>query len=75
MLTITITSYDESDDTFTADCDDSLSHLTYPISLPASIIPYIAHEACCDTDDLPHGLVDKSFTLTNPVLEVYAKPA
>lgn len=73
MLTINITAYDEHNDVFTADCDDSLLGASYPMTLPASLLPYIAHEACGraneSEDGAPWGLIGETFTLTNPHIE------
>ncbi|CAG9228716.1 hypothetical protein BVI1335_70084 [Burkholderia vietnamiensis] len=63
MLKITINSYDESNDVFSCECDDSQAGTNYPIELPACVLPYIARETCDACECLPFDLIGKAFTL------------
>lgn len=73
-LLITINEYDEAIDSFNCDCEDSLAdNRVHPITIPACLMPYIAHDICTESEDLPHGLCGKLFHLTNPVIDIYAR--
>ena len=64
MLNITVANYDESKDVFGCECEDDLVGESYKMEIPASLIPYIAHDVCDACEDLPYDMIGKSFTLT-----------
>jgi hypothetical protein len=65
MLTITIQSYDESADAFKCTAiPENLLDCAFDMPIAASLMPYIASEECDECEDLPFGLVGKTFSLT-----------
>ena len=65
MLKVTTKSYDSYFDTYECEFSEE-GGPTFASLLPASVLPYIASKLCDETEDLPYGLVGKSFTLTRP---------
>jgi hypothetical protein len=61
MLTVTIRSYDEYNDTFSCSARDSQLDTDFEIDIPGLLIPYIAPQAIEFED--PHDMVGMRFVL------------
>ena len=69
MLTINVKSYNEQDDTFAVHMIDSATGVGFDSTVPATLMPYIAPDVCEECDDLPYDFVDKSFTMSSPLID------
>lgn len=69
MLTTTIKSYNEQDDTFAVHMIDSATGAGFDSTLPATLLPYIAPELCDECEDLPFDTVGKTFIMKSPLID------